>query len=173
MAITVPERIHWAVQQLGIAGHESILEIGCGRGVAADLVAGRLTTGRLVAIDRSETAIAAARERNAEHESSKLTFVTSDAARYDGASHSFDVVFAVNVNLFWLDPRAEMPVIRHVLKPEGRLWLFYEPPSAAQVSKIEKACIENLDRHGFSVDTVLKAKAGSSALLKIVARPGR
>lgn len=168
MATTVPKRIRWAVEQLDIRGDEAILEIGCGRGVAAGLIARKLTTGRLVAIDRSANAIDAARERNAALEPGKLTFIGTDIAGYDGAMNSFDIVFAINVNVFWLDPRGEMPVIRHLLKPDGRLSLFYEPPSTEQVDKIEKACRANLDRHDFLVLTTLRAKTGPTALLKMV-----
>jgi ubiquinone/menaquinone biosynthesis C-methylase UbiE len=170
MAIAIPERILWAVGQIGIKGTESILEIGCGRGVAAGLVAQKLTTGRLVAIDRSETAIKAARERNAEHESSRLTFVATDIATYDGAMNSFDVVFAINVNVFWLDPSDELPVIPRVLKPKGRLWLFYEPPSLAQISKIEDRLRSELAAYDFEIEQVLKAKAAKSSLLAVAAR---
>jgi protein-L-isoaspartate O-methyltransferase len=52
----VPERITWAVEQLDLAPTHRVLEFGCGPGVAAALVAERVTEGSLLAIDRSATA---------------------------------------------------------------------------------------------------------------------
>jgi trans-aconitate methyltransferase len=60
---TVPHRIRWAVDLLDIHPDHRILEIGCGPGVAAGLVTERLTTGHLVAIDRSATAVRRATAR--------------------------------------------------------------------------------------------------------------
>jgi trans-aconitate methyltransferase len=46
---------------------DQLLEIGCGPGVAVSLVCERLAGGRIVAVDRSPTAIERAARRNAEH----------------------------------------------------------------------------------------------------------
>src|SRR5688572_20533970 len=132
MTRAIPECIRWAVEQLSLRGGETVLEVGCGRGVAAQLICEVLTSGRLIAIDRSATAMAAAHVRNVAAETSgKARFVHSDLANYDSADALFDVIFAINVNLFWIEPSAELPTIRHCLKPEGRLFLFYEPPVEA------------------------------------------
>jgi predicted NBD/HSP70 family sugar kinase len=62
-----PERLTWAVELLELSPDSTVLEIGCGRGMAADLVCSRLGAGRYAGVDRSATAIAAARARCAEH----------------------------------------------------------------------------------------------------------
>ncbi|HEX3211952.1 MAG TPA: methyltransferase domain-containing protein, partial [Actinomycetota bacterium] len=64
--MAVPERIRWAVQVLDPAPGDQLLEIGCGPGVAVAAVCQRLRDGRVVAIDRSATAIARATRRNAD-----------------------------------------------------------------------------------------------------------
>ncbi|MFI9438312.1 MULTISPECIES: methyltransferase domain-containing protein [Streptosporangium] len=63
----IPERFSWAVETLDLAPSDRVLGIGCGRGVAATLVLDRLKAGSLTAIDRSDTAIEAARQRNSGH----------------------------------------------------------------------------------------------------------
>jgi len=65
--MAVPERVRWAVVQLSPGPDEQLLEIGCGPGVAVVLICERLAGGRIVAIDRSATAISRATQRNAEH----------------------------------------------------------------------------------------------------------
>jgi SAM-dependent methyltransferase len=95
----------WAIDVLGVAGSDRLLEIGCGNGVAAALVCERLTLGRLTAIDRSAKAIATARQRNADHVAAgKAVFVESAFDVFSADTGAFDKVFAINVNLFWVDP---------------------------------------------------------------------
>ena len=54
-------RLRTVVDALPLRPDSRVLEIGCGPGAAARAVAARLTTGRILAIDRSAAAIAQAR----------------------------------------------------------------------------------------------------------------
>lgn len=124
---TVPGRIRWAVDLLDIHPDHRIMEIGCGPGVAAGLVAERLSTGHLVAIDRSATAISRAAARNAGHlDTGRLTLVTTDLAAYEHTGPPFDTIFAMNLNVFWTGPAGpEWTAIDKLLRPGGTLVLFY------------------------------------------------
>ena len=51
----VPERIAWAVDLVGREGPETLLEVGCGNGVAMALVCERSDTARVTGLDRSAT----------------------------------------------------------------------------------------------------------------------
>jgi hypothetical protein len=66
----------------------------------------------------------------------------------------FDKVFAINVNLFWVQPDGlSCRSSRTVLRPGGRLYLFNEAPTTTkglQVVQIAKAA---LLRHGFATAT--------------------
>lgn len=171
MSAKIPERLLWAVDQLDVQPGERILEIGCGRGVAAQLVCERLGGGHLTAIDRSAVAVAAAEERNREHvRAGGATFLQAGLADavLDGP---FDKVFAVNVNVFWLAPRRELEVIRSALARDGRLYLFYEPPSAAQLERAVEGCTAYLQEGGFTVERVLRADLSPHLGLGIVAAP--
>jgi len=53
----LPARVAWAVDLVDPGPADRVLEVGCGPGVAAALIAARLTTGRLVAVDRSAVAV--------------------------------------------------------------------------------------------------------------------
>lgn len=168
----VPERISWAVDRLELRGSETVLEIGSGRGVAAALVCDRLTTGRLVAIDRSDVAVAAtaAHADNRVHiANSSLTVIASPLAELTGFDAAFDLAFAINVNLFWLDAAREMPVLRRVLRPDGRLALFYEPPTPQRGPELEQRAAAILAASGWKVDA--SARDTSGKLFYVSARP--
>ena len=124
---TVPGRIRWAVDLLDIHPDHRILEIGCGPGVAAGLIAERLTTGHLVGIDRSATAISRATARNTTHiDAGRLALVINDLAGYEHSGPQFDTIFAMNVNVFWTGPAdLEWAAVSRLLRPGAGLFLFY------------------------------------------------
>lgn len=164
MTRKLPERIGWAVETLEVTGADTLLEIGCGRSVAAALIAPRLTSGRILAIDRSASAIAAARAGNDPEWARKTSFRQTALADLTGAEGPFDKIFAINVNLFWTEARAELPVVRKLLKREGTLYLFYEPPSAAQRDRIAGLVKEGFKDSGLTVDKVVKKDDGAPLL---------
>jgi SAM-dependent methyltransferase len=132
------------------AGDE-VLEIGCGTGVAASLICERLRTGRLTAIDRSAAMVAAARRRNrAGIAAGRVVIRRMALTDADFDPGAFDRAMAVNVNLFWLRPTAELEVLKRVLRPRGVLCLVYQPPAAFQIEKIVEVCSEFLRAHGFA-----------------------
>ncbi len=166
-----PERLRWAVGRLGLSGDEAILEIGCGRGVAVSLACPLLNGGTITAIDRSATAIKAARERNAGSVAAgKAIFHQASIEEFAAEAGAFDTIFAVNVNLFWLDARRGLESVRKLLAGNGRLFLFYEAPSPGQRAKIAEILPGKLGAGGFAV---LETEAPDRAsLLAVVARVG-
>jgi len=69
----VPARVAWAVDLLDPQPADRLLEVGGAPGVAAALICERLTTGHLVAVERSATGLRRIGGRNAEHvESGRL-----------------------------------------------------------------------------------------------------
>ena len=111
------------VEDLRLTGTERVLEIGCGAGVTATLVCERLTTGTLLAIDRSAKQVALAERRNAAHVAAgRAEFRTARAQ--DLGDERFDRVFSMNVRELWQEP--ELAVER--LAPGGAaLWVFQTP----------------------------------------------
>ena len=148
----IPDRIAWAVAALEIGGADRVLEIGGGPGVAASLVCSRLDTGRMLLIDRSATAIERTRRRNAEHLSSgRLQLETVELREFEARGRQFDKVFAVNVNVFWTGPATEeLARVREALAPGGRLFLFYETPSAARARDVATRVADALRANGFA-----------------------
>ena len=173
--LVVPERNAWAIERLALRGNETVLEIGCGRGVAAALIGRQLADGRMVAIDRSTAATSAALARpeaRAHVDTGRLDILTTALTDLEGYDAAFDIAFAINVNVFWLDPRREMPVIRRILKPGARLDLFYEAPTAEQGRKAARLTVEKLALHGFVAQPVPTGKVAPN-LVHITAHPGK
>nr|WP_180882965.1 class I SAM-dependent methyltransferase [Mesorhizobium loti] len=168
--MNVPERLAWTIDRLGIAGNETMLEIGGGRGIAAALVLSKLTTGRLVGIDRSGTAIEAARALNqVDERAGRLRLIQTAIESFDAGVDRFDIVFAINVNLFWIDAGAALETVRGLLKPDGRLVLAYEPPSASQIESISARLRINLEAAGWQVTATDRAE--QAPLLLATASP--
>jgi SAM-dependent methyltransferase len=93
-------RLDEIVAALPLEPHLRVLEIGCGPAAAARAVAARLTTGHVLAIDRSATAIAQARKyAAAEIASGRLSVRQVAAADLTllPDDEPFDLVFAVRV----------------------------------------------------------------------------
>jgi SAM-dependent methyltransferase len=151
-----PERVRWAVERLGVAPSDEILEIGCGPGQAARLVCERLQDGHLTAIDRSAVAIERASRRNVEHVAAgRVRFLCVALAELDAGGSRFDKAFAVNVNVFWTGPaRAELEVLERVVRPGGAVHVVYDTPAAGRGREIEGAVGAAFTRHGFDVDVV-------------------
>lgn len=117
----VPPRLVAAVEVVDPAPDARVLEVGCGRGVAAALLVERLPRGRYTGIDRSATATAATAARVP-----GATVRTTSLAAFSPAPASFDLALAVNVNVFWTGPaRAELAVLAAALRPGGVLHLVY------------------------------------------------
>lgn len=173
MALTIPNRIGWAVAMLAAKASDSLLEVGCGRGVAVGLIAPTLASGRILALDRSATAIAAARERNEMWEvSGRAAFRHSPLRKLEDDGGRFDKIFSINVNLFWTDPRAELPVVRKLLKHNGSLYLFYEPPRAAYRSEIAEKVKNRISGGGFVLRKTIMREVQGSPLLCLIASYG-
>ena len=171
----VPERIRWAVEVMDPAPGDHLLEIGCGPGVAVAAICPRLTGGRVVAIDRSATAIARASRRNAECVAAGRAVLLTvaledlDPAALTKAGRGFDKVFAMNVNLFWVrSPARELELVRGLLRPGGTLALFYGYGTPGQAATVPGALLEHLTAGGFTGEV----RTGPS-VAGVLARPVR
>ncbi len=174
MAGTVPARLHWAVDRLEVAPADRLLEFGCGAGIAIDLVCRRLRDGHITAIDQSPAMVAQARRRNARHVAAglaRLECVPLHAAELGRAR--FTKCFGVNVNLFWTRRPTELTVLATALEPGGRLYLFYQPPSAGKVARIAGAVVPHLRAFGFRNPEVAVEELPGGPGLGIRAAVGR
>jgi SAM-dependent methyltransferase len=145
----VQERFRWAVEQLSVGPDDRVLEIGCGAGVAAGMVARRLTAGRITAVDRSAAAVRRAAARNQEYvDDGRAAFVVS-ALEDLPAGPAYDIVFAVNVSLFWYGPGSSVRAAADLLAPDGTLYVFHQPPLESKVAPMAARTVAQLRAQGF------------------------
>ncbi|MFC5748027.1 class I SAM-dependent methyltransferase [Actinomadura rugatobispora] len=168
--MAIPERLRWAVETLDVRPDDRVLELGCGTGVAAELVCDALTTGTITAVDRSAKAIAQAERRNAANiTAGRATFQVQSLEDLPPGGEPYDKIFAVNVNLFWTkDPAAELTLLKTLLAPTGTLHLFYEPPSQEKAESLSRTVTENLKHNAFTVE-LTTARTPKSTLLSLKA----
>ncbi len=147
------DRFNWALQLMDIKPVNNVLEIGCGVGLAVDLIASNLREGKITAIDKSKSMIYTATKRNAEHiKNKKAEFHNADLPNLSLAS-TFDTIFCFNVNVFWTKNSVtrEMDVIRKHLSKKGLLFVFYGPMFAGGYRKIVDPVKRNLMQENFNV----------------------
>ena|SRR5438093_1343885 len=123
-------RLARIVDALPLTPRAQVLEIGCGPGAAARAVAARLPSGRILAIDRSATAIAQARAASADEIASGRMSVRQVAAEdfvLEPDEAPFDIVFAIRVGaLDGRHPEAGRRALERIaaaLAPGGRLFI--------------------------------------------------
>jgi protein-L-isoaspartate O-methyltransferase len=130
MMNSLSPRLAEIVDALPLKPHMRVLEIGCGSGAAARAVAARLTTGHIVAIDRSAKAVGQAVAGSADLIAAGRMSVRHVAAEdfvLEPDEPPFDIAFAVRVGA--LDGRhpvagkEAMSRLAVALVPGGRLYI--------------------------------------------------
>ena len=152
------ERLAWAVDTLAPDPADHVLEVGCGHGVAVSLVCERLTSGRIVAIDRSAKMIEMAARRNREHlAGGRAVLKTTALEKADLGDEQFDKVFAFNVAPFWLQPKEALGIVRRHLAPDGAIYVFWDArhTQPGRARDLADQLSDRIRLAGFSVNQVL------------------
>jgi SAM-dependent methyltransferase len=98
-----------------------VLDVGCGRGRALNLMAGWFPKSHFVGLDLSDDAIAFGRQEAERRGNSNVVFFTRDLSRFDEEAEqsAFDLVTTFDAVHDQANPRAVLRGIRFSLAPDG------------------------------------------------------
>jgi phosphatidylethanolamine/phosphatidyl-N-methylethanolamine N-methyltransferase len=139
-----------ALQRMGIAPGDRVLEVGVGTGINAALYPrGCHVTG----IDFSASMLEKARERMARKGLSHVRLLEMDAAQLTFPDNSFDVVYAAYLINCVPDPVKVVREMRRVCRPGGKIVILNHFRSANPVlSRIDRALSPLTVHIGFKSD---------------------
>jgi ubiquinone/menaquinone biosynthesis C-methylase UbiE len=121
-----------ALERLGLAADDDVLEVGFGHGRTLAAAAQVVTEGRLAGVDPSQVMLQIARQRNAAAlRAGRMDLKLGVSDELPWGADSFDKAFAVHTIYFWRRPARDLAEIHRVLRPGGRLVLGYRPSEDA------------------------------------------
>ena len=118
----------WLVHEVAAAVPvpATVVELGCGPGIALAELLGAYPAARVIGTDPSPVVLTSARRRNSRAlAEGRLTLVAGDIAKAAGYAPA-DLVLACHVLYFWADPVRELRRVREVLAPNGHIALGYQ-----------------------------------------------
>lgn len=114
-----------AVAALDLDPDDDVLELGFGPGHALELIAERVTQGRIFGVERSVEMLRQAWRRNRRPiRQCRLTLLLGDFTALPMVDSSVDKILAVNVAYFWHDGAAVLAEVRRVLRPGGCMVIY-------------------------------------------------
>jgi len=166
------DRFQWAAEIMDVNPDDRILEIGCGAGVAATILAASLTTGTITAIDQSESMIKKAPTRNAALAATGKAIFIPVSLTNMSTTKQYTKIFAFNVSLFWKDASKELEIVKKLLAPKGKLYIFHQPPPGVAMAfnktiatKVTKA----LEQENFTILNIVHKRMSPAPVVCITA----
>jgi SAM-dependent methyltransferase len=134
----------WIVKLLDVQPDDRVLDVGCGPGVAVDLIAQRVSAGIVRGVDPSVVMLRQAARRNrAAIQAGRVELRRGSAASVPYPDGHFTRVCTLHTLYFWPSIEAGLREIRRVLAPGGRLVI-------AVRTRHEEAGILDPSRYGYS-----------------------
>jgi SAM-dependent methyltransferase len=118
----------WLVHELGtmVPPPATVIELGCGPGIALSELLTAYPTASVVGVDPSPVVLKSARRRNTlAIAGGRLTLATGGIEKAAGHTPA-DLVLACHVLYFWADPVRELRRISDIVAPHGHVVLGYQ-----------------------------------------------
>ena len=108
-------------QAAGLTADMTVLDLGCGSGIASCELARIVQSGQVVGVDLSESMLARARWFTEQEQLDNITFQQGSAYTLDFAEASFDFVYARLLFQHLVEPAKVLARLYRLLKPGGIL----------------------------------------------------
>jgi SAM-dependent methyltransferase len=108
--------------RMRLAAGENVLDVGCGSGWLAALLAEQVPAGRIVGLDVSDEMVRRARRRHDAIENA--LFVVGEAGEIPWDAQFFNQVLSVESAYYWPDPARALREIFRVLRAGGSAWVL-------------------------------------------------
>ena len=142
------ERNRWGVTLLGLEPTDRVLEIGCGPGLALQLIAARVADGLTIGLDHSPQMAAWARKRNEELiRSGRLEIRCGGLDHLQNTVEPFDKVFSANVVQFFDEPVDDLRLIRSMMRPGGLIVSVHQPRHRGATARDAQVFADRLVEH--------------------------
>jgi len=149
------------IELLDIHPDDEVLEVGYGPGVAIQLIAAKLSSGKVAGIDCSAVMMQQATARNADAvESGRIELHLGLVEAMPFEDNTFDKALAINSMQAWSGAIRGLREIWRVLKPRGRVALGFTPYSGQAKEGLTAA----LEAAGFSGVRMLDLNGDFSVL---------
>jgi ubiquinone/menaquinone biosynthesis C-methylase UbiE len=144
----------WTIDHMGVGSADHVLDVGCGGGMAIELLSRRTIQGRIAGLDYSPEMVAQATARNAKAIARGSVEVREgDAMALPYADETFDHVCAIETYYFWPDALLGLREAHRVLRPGGQLAVTLEMSreASAQTSPLRRRMSERYARRAAAV----------------------
>lgn len=132
-----------------------VLEIGCGRGVGADIIFNRFRAREVHAFDLDPNMIDQAKARLAGYSPDRLKLFVGDVTAIDAADQMYDAVFDFGIIHHVPNWKRAVSEVARVLRPEGRFF-FEEVTSHALNRWTYRTFLEHPKNDRFTGDQLIR-----------------
>jgi ubiquinone/menaquinone biosynthesis C-methylase UbiE len=110
------------LDQMNLARDANVLDVGCGTGWLARLIAERVPEGRVIGMDISDEMVRRARRNYVAVENAMFVVGSADEIPWD--ANFFTRAISVESAYYWPEPARGLREIRRVLREGGSAWIL-------------------------------------------------
>lgn len=126
----------FGLDHIAIKPDSIALDVGCGGGKGVNLLAARVSTGKVYGIDHSLDMVKLSRKVNESLiQSGRVAIDHGSASSLPYSDDMFDFVTAFETIEFWPDLSADLREVKRVLKPSGVLLIVNRHPGVEERGK--------------------------------------
>ncbi len=155
-----PEKTYDLIQGFCPDASAKVLDLGCGTGIATNHLAQYYDS--VVGTDREESMVEAARERAVMN----TTFVVASGEKLPFDDSSFDLVTVASA-YHWFDYDRAGKEIYRVLKPNGKLCVFWKNGNGKSKNYLPSFAYENLKKFITDIPSANKEKLSDAIFLRV------